>query len=332
LTSQESTRIPELDGLRAIAVTAVVAYHLAPSAVPGGFLGVDLFFVLSGYLITSLLAAEEAYTGRISLRGFYSRRALRILPPLAVAIALALALDVATKRYAAIAVLFGGNLVRPWDARGVAHTWSLAVEEHFYVLWPIAFIALRRWRVSLLVAVIAMAIVLRVLAPLWEISPGWIYQLTPTRGADSLAIGCLAALLPFRGRWPKPSLAALVSCFFFVRMEDYFLLTVGMTVFALISAIAVTGARGPLLRSTLLQVVGKRSYGLYLYHFPIFLWVDRLKVGSWAGMSIKLLLSLAVTEISYRTVERASRSLKARMPQAQWATPSALLSTSTSSG
>ncbi|HZZ91851.1 MAG TPA: acyltransferase [Usitatibacter sp.] len=304
-------RIPELDGLRAVAVSAVVAYHLAPAYIPGGFLGVDLFFVLSGFLITSLLLDEEARTGTISIRDFYLRRALRILPPLATAIVLSLALDVASVKAAAAAFLFYANFVFRGSLAGLAHTWSLAVEEHFYLVWPLAFVVLRRRRVKVLIAVMVAAIVMRLLAPFWEISPGWSYQLTPMR-ADGLAIGCLAAMIPVEAPG-LPALAIAVACFFFVHLENYGMLLVGTTGFALISAAAIRGARSPLLRLRPMQYIGRRSYGLYLYHFPVSLWVDRLHLGAAASICAKVLLALALTEASYRTIERWALMLKERL-------------------
>ena len=305
-------RIAELDGLRAIAVLAVIAYHLAPAVVPGGFLGVDLFFVLSGYLITSLLLEEERRFGSVSLSAFYARRALRILPPLALAIALALALHVANGRAALAAALFYANFTFRGSLEGLAHTWSLAVEEHFYFLWPLAFLVLRRHRQQALMAVVALAIVVRVVGPLLEISPGWLYQVTPAR-ADALAIGCLTALMKPPRRFGFFALAMVVASFFFVRLEYYGLLMIGMTVFAVACAAAINGARGAFLRNPVLGYVGRRSYGLYLYHWPIFMAVDELVAGDLTRIAMKVVFPLIATEASFWLVERQAMALKQRL-------------------
>ena len=310
--AQNAGRIAELDGLRAIAVLAVIAYHLAPGIVPGGFLGVDLFFVLSGYLITSLLLHEERRSGSVSLGAFYTRRALRILPPLALAIALALALGVANGHAALAAAFFYANFTFRGLLAGLAHTWSLAVEEHFYFLWPLAFLVLRRHRQHALFAVVALAIAIRIIGPLLEISPGWLYQVTPAR-ADALAIGCLAALMQLPRRFGYSSLALVVASFFFVRLEDYGLLMIGMTVFAIACATAINGARGPILRSAILGYVGRRSYGLYLYHWPIFMAADELVTSDLARIAIKVGCPLIVTEASFWLVERPAMALKQRL-------------------
>ena len=305
-------RIAELDGLRAIAVLAVIAYHLTPAAVPGGFLGVDLFFVLSGYLITSLLLDEERRSGSVSLSAFYARRALRILPPLALAIALALALHVATGRAALAAAFFYANFTFRGALEGLAHTWSLAVEEHFYFLWPLAFLVLRRHRQQALLAVVALAIVVRLGGPLLEVSPGWLYQVTPAR-ADALAIGCLAALMRLPRRFGYVGLAMVVASFFFARLEDYGLLMFGMTVFAVACAAAINGARGAFLRNPILGYVGRRSYGLYLYHWPIFMAADELVTGEFTRIAVKVVFPLIATEASFWLVERHAMALKQRL-------------------
>src|SRR5687767_5284474 len=156
--------LPAVDGLRAVAVAAVVAFHLSPDAVPGGFLGVDTFFVVSGYLITSLLLAEHAADGGIGLRAFWARRARRLLPALLLllaAVALAAAVWWPAEDLARIRgdALGGLGYVANWRfiAEGgsyfdlnsgpspLRHLWSLAIEEQFYVVWPlVAMVCLRR--------------------------------------------------------------------------------------------------------------------------------------------------------------------------------------------
>src|SRR5579862_1099054 len=156
--------VPALDGLRAIAVLAVLGYHTWEGAFRGGWVGVDIFFVLSGYLITSILLAERDRRGTISFRQFYLRRALRLLPALVLCLAVAIALAAsqgptlrdATTKEAAAATLYAANwwqVLRPHAPIGLlAHTWSLSVEEQFYLCWPLALsglLALRGYRAVL---------------------------------------------------------------------------------------------------------------------------------------------------------------------------------------
>ena len=141
---------PELDGLRGLAVLSVMVFH--SGLIAGGWLGVDVFFALSGFLITSLLLEEYARTGRINLRYFYMRRALRLLPALVTLVAvLAVVLLATTSReyriylvlYVAAVLFYFANWVEPFGiplAWGFGHTWSLAIEEQFYVVWVAMFL------------------------------------------------------------------------------------------------------------------------------------------------------------------------------------------------
>ena len=316
-----SRKIPELDGLRAIAVLPVIALHFSYLQwVVGGYLGVDLFFVLSGFLITSLLLAEEA-AGRVSLKAFYARRALRILPPLAATVLLALALGVATPHGAGAAMLFAANMVDNPGLMGLRHTWSLAVEEHFYLLWPPLLLALGRHRMRFLGWTILAVLCVRVVLLAMRME---VYTPTYTR-ADSLAVGCFAALLlarpspPRLGAWAAPvSLAVVLACFLVIPYGDFIMRSYGFTLFAVLCAAAIVGAlahqglMGRLLRSAPLQYVGTRSYGLYLYHMP---WVYALEPyrveGDMASMAwisaARVALTFAVAELSYRTIEAWAR-------------------------
>ena len=146
---------PDIDGLRAIAVLAVVGYHVAPEYVRGGFVGVDVFFVISGFLITGLLLAEADH-GRVSITGFLARRVRRIFPALALLLFAAMAAGaywllrdefVALSRETAAGAAFVANVLF-WresgyfdaaaEAKPLLHVWSLAVEEQFYIVWPLA--------------------------------------------------------------------------------------------------------------------------------------------------------------------------------------------------
>lgn len=318
-------RIPELDGYRAIAILAVLVYHGSYGRIAGGFLGVDLFFVLSGFLITTLLIAERSQTGGISLKAFYARRALRILPPLAAAIILAIAITGTAPSAALPAILFYANFVEPGSIGSLRHTWSLSVEEHFYVLWPVAFLLGARKRTLTLVIIASIAA--RIVVPLIGIDPEVRYRWTFTR-ADSLAVGCLLAFAP-RFRSPLTSTVsaiAILACLALVSPHASAMEVIGFTAFAALCAISIAstldgGPIAELLRHRLMQYVGTRSYGLYLYHVPIFETLDGLRVSgdllNYALVSFaKAALTFAVAELSFRTIERYAASYRSHFRHA----------------
>jgi peptidoglycan/LPS O-acetylase OafA/YrhL len=180
-------RLPGLDGLRAIAVLAVVLYHLDVSWMPGGFLGVDVFFVLSGFLITTLVVEEIERTGRLGLRDFYLRRARRLLPALLVLLAVLSLLSLLVlpeeraelRRDVVAALLYVSNWSYVFTEQSyfeavgrpplLQHLWSLAVEEQFYLLWPAVIVVAmvagrRRVRLVALIAAVVSTIWMAVLA------------------------------------------------------------------------------------------------------------------------------------------------------------------------
>jgi len=204
---------PALDGLRAIAIVAVMIYHASPSLMPGGFAGVELFFVLSGFLITGLLLREQQCHGRIHLGFFYARRVLRLLPALLLMLTI-----VTTFAWCVLPAGFGSrtltdallalgycvNWARAFDMRGASllgHTWSLSIEEQFYVLWPITLILLvkrtgnSRSLTRVLGLSAAVAVIYRILMLTGGASGVRLYNGLDTR-ADGLLLGCaLAAAL-----------------------------------------------------------------------------------------------------------------------------------------
>src|SRR5258706_5943974 len=198
--------LPALDGIRALAVFVVVLYHAGVAHVPGD-LGVTAFFVLSGFLITWLLDAEYARTGSVSLREFYIRRTLRIFPAYYVFVILSLVADFAlghpwSKGLIASAFTYTVNYYNAFQGHPsttVAHAWSLGVEEQFYLLWPVAFLALTRRgnsrvRQTGVLWIILLVVVWRsALFLLAGASPSYVYNAFDAR-ADALAIGCFIAL------------------------------------------------------------------------------------------------------------------------------------------
>jgi len=353
------THVPALDGLRGIAVILVISTHTMIvfwyshfyDVVPGGFLGVDLFFVLSGFLITALLLGEQSRTNRISMPGFYRRRALRLLPALVVLVVLHAIYTLVTglpfgieARTITVVLLYVSNWYSATGHRlalGLNHLWSLSIEEQFYLLWPLVTVALLTVRRSsrvvvwwLIAAVVAVAVWR---AYLWQpggnllkVSPA--YVRTDTR-ADALLIGALAAHLWVRGRLPRRGLAiaALISALFFaycverVPGERGFYYKGGFTLVALAAAIVIVatvdnrwiGARACAWRP--LRAVGVVSYGLYLWHLPVFFAVRRYTTGWPVALQIALALTLTVafTLASWRFVEKPFLRRKARRADAR---------------
>ena len=317
-------KIRELDGLRAVAILVVMVTHFSHQRVlVGGYLGVDLFFVLSGFLITSLLLSEER-AGGVGLGNFYARRALRILPPLLASAALALALGVISWKAALAAIFFVANIVDVHLAAFVP-MWSLSVEEHFYLLWPFLFLALGRHRPRFVAYAILAVVATRVVLLSMKIG---IYEQTYAR-ADSLLVGCGAALLLSQrplplARWIGPTtFVALLVTFAFMPWRSFEMMSFGFTVLAFICAALIVAVISTdtwvsrFLRWEPMQYVGRRSYGLYVYHAPLFIAFQRLRVeGDLSSVywvtACGAAATFVVAEISYRTIEAWARGWSAR--------------------
>ena len=324
-------QVPGIDGLRGIAVAAVVIYHFFGGVLPGGFMGVDMFFILSGFLITSLLVREYAVTGAVSLKNFWLRRVRRILPAAATVLLVCSAIvgmmggDIAVQLPAQFfsSLFFVNNWVQIAGSSsyfadsGVevfAHYWSLAVEEQFYLLWPLVFIGLaalgRRWgrgRLPLLVFAVLIGVASATLM-------GVLFdpQVDPTRvyyGSDTHAFGLLTGVvlaLVWGSRspdaaadsWPVAawrrshrftvatvSTVALVALLaMFVVVTDtaattypWALAGAGLlTAVALIGVVAEVGPVSWLAKTVPLRWLGQRSFSLYLWHWPAIIIVEEL--------------------------------------------------------
>lgn len=324
---------PDIDGLRAVAVVSVVLFHYG-APIRGGFTGVDVFFVISGFLITQTLAGEIA-AGSFSIIGFYDRRIRRILPALLVMLAItssAGALLLSPGDYTTLGItaamatvgvsnffFFGhtGYFDRTADLLPLLHTWSLAVEEQFYVVWPLLLYALSLCRSRILMAWALAAIVVVVCAAsiiYFRIDPKGAFYLAPPR-AWELAIGALLVFLP-----PMSRVAGELAAF-----AGLILIVIGFTIspakfpgeFALYpcigAALIVWPRSGRTTSSNILGVlapIGLISYSLYLWHWPI--WVlYRIYINggspSATEAAILAIASLVIATLSYRYVEKPFR-------------------------
>ena len=343
---------PWLDGLRAIAIITVVGFHLErlqPIIRGSGAAGLDVFFVLSGFLITVLLLEERAKTGRISLPAFYMRRVRRLLPALALLLVGVIALAIMgvpelpvgkTLRDSFAVAFYFGNWVKALTTNRlglVGHTWSLSVEEQFYLVWPLLLIALTRWNIvgrRLLVLLLATS---AVSAIWWEVLKNGTeadgrrgYFGTDTRGY-ALLLGCAAAVLLHHGLQPNTAwwrqtravlagAAALFLLVYFVRPGwlpvsiPFFLdLPTVATVILVVHLCSTPPNWGHAMLSVPPMVwIGRLSYGIYLFHFPVIELLTAKRTGldgvALALLDIAVTLGLAIA--SWVLVER--RFLKRR--------------------
>ena len=346
--------LPGLDGIRALAVLGVLLYHGDLTWMRGGFLGVDVFFVLSGFLITTLIVEEYSRSGRIDFKRFYLARARRLLPALLLMLVIVGMLaafiyrdSAATFRADAIASLF---YVTNWwfiisdasyfEAIGrppfLQHLWSLAVEEQFYLVWPALALVLLKWRGRRGVFYVAFAGALASTA--WmaflAITNGYPQEADPSRayfGSDShimgLLLGAALAMVWRPGRLSTHLTAGakalitgigvaalLVVIYFFWQVGEYsnFLYRGGFLVLSAVVCVLIAAASHPgapfgrMIGSQPWRYIGQRSYGLYLYHWPIYV-ITRpdldVPLDGPALLALRLGLTFLVAEISYRYVE-----------------------------
>ena len=359
---------PGLDGLRAVAVAAVLLYHGGVAWAGGGFLGVEVFFVLSGFLITSLLIGEWSRTATIGLTRFWARRARRLLPALLtllLAIGAYYTLAGPTRAVpgltgAAFSTLFytanwheitsgSSYFATGGPASPLHHTWSLGIEEQFYLVWPLLLVAVF-WltgraaqggrpnhadalRAMLIVTLAAAIGSLVEVAILYRGGGGLdrVYYGTDTRAAG-LLVGAGLALWLARPGLPRQdvggprrrlltlasigALGGVATAMHYARGDAGWLFPWGMlgvdlAVVVVISAV-VLGPDGPLPRMLSrrpLRALGQISYGVYLWHFPLFLWLDQTATGlqGAALLTLRVTSTLAVATVSYLVIEQPIR-------------------------
>ncbi len=348
--------VPALDGLRGLAILLVITHHqLIPLSLKGGFLGVDLFFVLSGFLITTLLLAEFDAAKTISLGNFYARRALRLGPALLLYLLVCLIVTYHTQMFewthelklVGIALVYSTNwrIALGWDAAldPTAIIWSLSIEEQFYLLWPVLFfvcllVKLKRKHIIAGLVLVVLAIMLH-RYQLWRSGAelNRLYYGTDTR-ADAPLLGCLMALIP---RWElsvsrKPyfqigvllAVLCLIGLVLTTHFTDQFLYQGGYTAIAVLAGVVTWSAANEpagLLSACLewypLRWFGKISYGLYLWHWLLLKTVSLYYlVGYWDPWA-RFLLAVGVSALSFYVVERPFNKLKTRFVYSPVAKP-----------
>lgn len=325
---------PALDGVRAISVLAVVLFHCGIPGGRGGFVGLDVFFVLSGFLITSLLAAEYR-SGAIEVARFYVRRAIRLYPTLLILLAAYLALapflwpsDTQWLAATLAAFYIYDYALAFWNPTNtVGHTWSLGVEEKFYLLWPLLLPLLLRTRRPVIWLLAAFAVITA-----WRYGVAWAwgwkqaYFSFDTR-TSGIVLGAIAALTQFRvSRWSLAvalgALALDVALPSLPISDQVEAVTLRITLAELAAFVlichAAANARGRLLCWPPLVYIGRLSYGIYLWHFPIVSLFAK-STSPWLKLSVTLSLSVTLAAICFHAVDvplrkwRASRSESFRL-------------------
>ena len=350
-------RIRGLDGLRALAVIAVLIFHLRPASLPGGFIGVDIFFVVSGFLITTLLIRELASTNYLDLPRFWLRRARRLVPALVLVVVVSVTggfflgndLLVGIRRQSLGALTFSTNWVEILAGSSYfagtspqlfAHFWSLAVEEQFYLLWPLLFLVVlatvRRWKARIGVAVGGAVLSALVMAFLY--SPGndvtRVYYGTDTH-SFGLLLGVALAFMWAGTTWlDKASftrlapilgplaLLSIVGLMWVLDENSAFTFRGGLFAASFLTALLIacilTQPRYLLAVAELRPVMwlGERSYGIYLWHWPLILLLTALAPAAaidsfthWIVRAGALTATLAVSALSYKYLEMPIRTV-----------------------
>jgi peptidoglycan/LPS O-acetylase OafA/YrhL len=345
--------MPGLDGLRAIAVIGIIIYHLNKQWLTGGFLGVDTFFVISGYLITSLLLKEYEETGIINLKNFWLRRLKRLVPAvLALLLVVGIATllfkseDIVRVKHDIIAAIFyvsnwwyiakDVNYFEQFSFMPLKHLWSLAIEEQFYLFFPVVLITLlltiKKYRnITLIFWIISLlSLMLMIVISQPHLNHSRVYFGTDTR-LQTLLLGVILAFLwpPFKLKAEPPKvllraidgvgfigLAFLILLFFTVQDESDWIYDGGFYIISTMTLLIIASVVHPstlvskLLGNPLFVYIGKRSYSLYLWHFPIISFVHSHFIAGQIPFYVyivDIILTVLCAEASYRYIETQFR-------------------------
>jgi peptidoglycan/LPS O-acetylase OafA/YrhL len=332
---------PGIDGLRALAILSVFIFHLNKDFLPGGFVGVDVFFVISGFLITGIIY-RECKEGRFDLVRFYQRRIARIFPAFfVVAIATLIAAsqiyspqDLASAGANLVAaalsvanfksMLQGGYFEVSEDALPYLHYWSLAVEEQYYLIFPVFFLGAYKFLRLRIIPILIIFSVLSLGASFifMKVNPSWAFFLLPSR-AWELIVGGVLAIFVLDGRLPRNRFTcSLPGAGFVLVMISFFVVPEGPSFPGAWALLPVIGTMGILsngnsnhriekiLSWAPLVAIGKISFSLYLWHWPIFSMIDyeMYMFAEWLRVTLKILLSLLATVATYFLIEGPTRS------------------------
>jgi peptidoglycan/LPS O-acetylase OafA/YrhL len=312
----------DIDGLRAVAVALVIAFHIYPVSVPGGFIGVDVFFVISGFLITGLILDQQA-AGSFSIRDFYIRRARRILPALAVVIAATLIIGwfvlfpptyEKLGLHAIASTFFFPNLVywseagyfdAPSKTKPLLHLWSLGVEEQFYLVWPLLLVLLRRWKAqptAILCALSAISLIYSSIASFYDPVAAFY---SPLSRLWELGAGGILASRRVEVRHPEITsflgLTLIIGAAFTLTSTSTF---PGMLAIIPVGGTAmVIAARSWILRRRPLVALGLISYPLYLWHWPLVSFAAILDFNNDLARGVIIAASVILSWMTARYVE-----------------------------
>lgn len=337
---------PEIDGLRAIAVFSVITYHTRDTFLPGGFLGVDIFFVISGYLITSLILKELKLTNKFSFSNFYERRVRRIIPALLGMIILSTFISYITLlpdsfvdfskslissifSVSNFYFLYTGNLYGAESSllKPLLHTWSLSVEEQFYILLPVTvFVIYKFFRKHLLTLIFSGILISLIFSQyISSAHSGFNFYLLPSRGFELLLGSLLAKLELDNGRMNRNSSLILnkilpiigLSLIFYslIFFNDKMLLPSFYSLVPIIGTMLVIwfSHKGELVTQILsnrsIVFFGLISYSLYLFHFPVFAFARYLNLLD-NNLFILIFFVILISSLSYYFIERPFRNKK----------------------